>query len=699
MNRLHFYKPFLILHTILLAVGCGKSYESRVDDYLSVLAEEERCDTTVSYPAGVSLLGVATFEKRSIDVITENIVVIGNPNTNSTKLKNMSLGDPLPIPLPIRYAEISVYDVNNKKIQCGVTDQLGNYKAVDLISPLKIPNKKGTYKLRVSSRSYYVYNADPADFSYISVKQDKYRNELHSLISEFNLTGNTTVTVNLNAKARQTDSINIEAGAFNVMNSIQVAYDYVKMNTGTVNTKCLATKLNVFWKAGFNPMQYQSPEADPQTLGNTSYYLPLTKELYISGGQIGDLSLSNTDHFDDFAIIHELGHFVEDHCGQWVSTGGNHTLTSRIEPRLAWSEGWANYFSAHVIQSKIADLDYTLSNKLSVLSENNPTNFGWTYFFNSYGFSDSVQNIGNGDGLVIDFKKSGSDPGAYIATSYTGQEYDKVVPLTYPGEGHVREGAISRGFFKLTNSCGTYCATTPTTFENIWKSFDKITGSGSANTPFNGSDKVLEILKTTAGSWTSGLTSRNTVIESEALHLKSNGSFGSSPLQWPGYGNNLITGSTCNLSIQPRSDSTINRSSSDQRYSNHFYNIDFGLLAGLNSITVTFTKQTGSNTDHDLILFKSGYYFNDDYTCILLNGSCSSFVPNRNSTNEDVFVMNRLPSTTTSSTYSKTIYLNGINTAEKYLLDIRSWTAGLTISGLTEYSYSINSNLGGLCPQ
>lgn len=104
--------------------------------------------------------------------------------------------------------------------------------------------------------------------------------------------------------------------------------------------------------------------------------------------------------------------------------------------------------------------------------------------------------------------------------------------------------------------------------------------------------------------------------------------------------------------------------------------------------------------DHDLILFKPGYFFNDDYTCNGFNasGSCSGFTPNRNSTNSDVFVMNREPATTLNTTYSKTIYLNGISTNQKYLLDIRTWTAGISLGNNTDYSYVINSNLGILCP-
>lgn len=698
MTEKMFHKLLIFGFSSLFLTGCGLSYQSSIDHYSTLMAEEARCETSSIVTGGVSLIGTATFEKRTIDVVTETATT----SPYATTLKNMALSDPLPSTLPIKNAEISIFNSKNERIQCGRTDSSGYVKATDGVSTLKIPNVAGSYYLRVVSRSYIEYGA-PTNFIFISIKKDKYRNELHSLTANFTLTGSgTSIPINLVAKARQTESEGVEGGVFNILNTLQTGMDYIKTNTPGVNTECLSEKLNVYWKAGFNPMQYQFPDSDPATLGNTSYYSSQTKELYISGGQVGDMSLSNTDHFDDFAIIHESGHFIEDHCGQWTSPGGNHTLTSRIDPRLAWSEGWANYFAAHVIHDRLNDLDSTLTAKLAALTENTIVNKGWTYFFNSYGFSDSVQNIGNGDGFVIDFKRSGGDPGSYQFAPYTGQDFDKVSAGTYQGEGHTREGAISRGLFKLTNACGTYCSATPVLFVDVWKSFDRFTGTAFDDIPFQGADKVLEKLKTfVAGAWTTGSPSNNDVIEGEALHLKSNGTFGTSPLSWPGYATKLATGLSCSLKILPKPDSALNNSSSDQRYSNHFYTIDLSSLAGINQISVTFTKNAGNSMDHDLILFKPGYFFNDDYNCTGYNvsGSCTGFSPNRNSTNSDVFVMNREPATTLNTTYTKTIYLNGIDTTQKYLLDIRTWTAGTSPGNITDYSYSINSNLGALCPQ
>jgi hypothetical protein len=698
----HFIAP-LILFAIsaLFLPSCGSSFNSQLSVLATVAEEESLCLESTNYPTGVAIVGQAKFEKRTIEVTTEEVVTAGPPPTSLIKIKGMSLVDPLPLPLPIRYAEVSVYNSNNQRVQCGVTNSDGDFKALDFSSTLKIPSTPGTYKVRVVSRSYISYNGSSAEYSLLSVKQDKYKNQLHEVSQTISSQGSAAVTVNLLARARQSDSLDAEAGAFNILNSLLVAYDFIKTSTGGTDTTCLSSKLNVYWKAGFNPMQYENPEADPQTLGNTSYYLQASKELFISGGQLGDMSLSNTDHFDDFAIIHEFGHFVEDHCGQWTSPGGNHALVSRIDPRLAWSEGWSNYLAATIIKNKINDLDSSLLGKLATLTENSTSNNGWTYFFNSYGFSDSVQNIGNGDGFFIDLKKAGTDPGAYTFAPYTGQEFDKVQPITYPGEGHTREGAVSRGLFKVSNICTNTCATTPVTFNNIWKSFNTITGIGLEQKTFVSADQFVEKLKSliTNAVWTA-VEARNpkSVFENEAMHTVSDGVFGTSPKYWPGYARRLAIG-TCDLRIQPRSDSALNNSSSDQRYSNHFFTIDPTLLSGINQISVVFDHNSGSSVDHDVILFKPNYFFNDDYICSNSGSStCGSYTPYRGS-NSDIFVMNREPALTPGTSYTKNITLDGITQNKKYLLNLRAWTAGLSINSSTEYAYTINSNLGVLCPQ
>jgi hypothetical protein len=54
---------------------------------------------------------------------------------------------------------------------------------------------------------------------------------------------------------------------------------------------------------------------------------------------------SDPDGYDDLIIGHEYGHFVMDTYSRDNSPGEDHTLDPSI-PTLAWSEGWATFFSA-----------------------------------------------------------------------------------------------------------------------------------------------------------------------------------------------------------------------------------------------------------------------------------------------------------------------------------------------------------------
>jgi len=676
----------LMLSALVFAsLGCGSRYSSQASEYIAQSDEIPECNQEFTYTSGVILTGSASFYKRGTELVTQSV-------SGARKLKSMILGDPIATALPIQNAEIAVYNQDLKLVQCGLTDQTGQLKDLSGSGDLYIPNSAGTYTIRVLARSHYQYSG-PNDVLNVSIKKDIYKNEVHAIQTQTYSNGTSAQSVTLKAYARQTDSMEIEGGAFNILNNVQQAFDYIKLNTAGVDTTCLSNRINIYWKAGFNPMQYLNPNSDPATLANTSFYDSAEDKLFISGGQLGDISLSNTDHFDDFATVHELGHYIEKHCGLYTSPGGTHAIVVRIDPRLAWSEGWANYFATQVLSDRMSYLDPTMASKLTYANESS----GWTFFFNSSGFSDSYQNISNGLGFMIDFKRPGTDPGTYEFEPYTGRSFDIVQPNLYPSEGHTREGAISRGLFKITNACGTNCTATPTTFEEIWKGFDQITGVGSpaVAVPYVSSFNVLQNMKSRV-SW---ISANDTILNSEAL--SSDYSVAPSTTNWPGYGRKLGIGS-CSLSIQPRTDDpALTGTNSDQRYSNHFYSLDPSTLSGLTSLSVTFTYVSGTRVDHDLLLFKPNYFFNDDYRCTSVagDGTCSGTYVAQRTVTSDVVKYDRTSKVLTAP-YTKTLSnLNTLSANTIYMLNIRAYTPNISIGSSTLYNYTINSNLGQLCPQ
>lgn len=694
----------MVISFFMLAVSCSPIKNSLYQEYLSLKYEIEPCTTNYVYSQTINLNGLATYYKRGINLVVQN-----------QKLINMHLGDPMVEPLPIRGAEVAVYDWNKQLVQCGITNENGELKSLDE-DDLKIPITAGNYTVRVYSRvnKILTYTGKPDFEMNVSVKKDIYTNELYYLEDTVYNDGVTQPYAELTAYARQSESIEVNGGAFNILNAIYSGYDYIRANTGNVNTTCLNDKLNVYWKAGFNPFQYYYPDQDPSTLSSNSYYDQTEESLYITGGQLGDIAIARTDHFGDYVIIHELAHHIENKCGSLLSPGGTHAVLSRIDPRLAWSEGWANYFSAKVLFNDVSILLPEFRQKVQAQGL---LNTNWTYFFASEGFSDSVQNVGNGTGFMFDLKKDGKNPDSWQTGSFFGIPFDRVDPSKYPGEGHFREGAITRGLFKLTTACGVSgtcidsVSGTPIGFDSIWKSMDKISGLGSGSFPYKSSETFLEILKydyVGSGAWASSYKAFNEATTSEALHLFTDGAFTSGTgttavNRWIPYGTPLLSATVgaCPSGvyyIEPRPDDPVlTATNSDQRYSNHFYMVDLNQLSGLDTLTVSFTKQNsaGTNTEFDLLLFTEDYFFNGDYSCSAVsNGECTAYTASRTVTSE-VVKSDRRAGAITSKTLSG---LSDLDPTKRYLLNIRAYTANKSINNVTAYQYTITSGAQTLCP-
>jgi hypothetical protein len=79
----------------------------------------------------------------------------------------------------------------------------------------------------------------------------------------------------------------------------------------------------------------------------TSSYDPDEEDsaIYLLGEEDRD-----TDEFDPHVIIHEWGHYFEHQMSRADSFGGLHSLTDRLDPRVAFSEGWSNALSAAILK-------------------------------------------------------------------------------------------------------------------------------------------------------------------------------------------------------------------------------------------------------------------------------------------------------------------------------------------------------------
>jgi hypothetical protein len=125
------------------------------------------------------------------------------------------------------------------------------------------------------------------------------------------------------------------SGAFNILEMVQRANDTVRSADPTLTLP----GPTIFWSSK-NTNRYGSPAIG--LIGTTMFNLG-NNTAYI----LGDRS-TDSDEFDDPVIIHEYAHMLAAKFSRDDSPGGPHGLGDQLDPRVAWSEGWADFFSSVV---------------------------------------------------------------------------------------------------------------------------------------------------------------------------------------------------------------------------------------------------------------------------------------------------------------------------------------------------------------
>lgn len=97
--------------------------------------------------------------------------------------------------------------------------------------------------------------------------------------------------------------------------------------------------LNVGWSTQNRPAGGSIADGD---IGSSSYRrVGGVSTILILGAPDND-----PDEYDRHVNVHEFGHFIEDRISRSDSIGGSHSLSDRLDPRVAFGEGFGNAFSA-----------------------------------------------------------------------------------------------------------------------------------------------------------------------------------------------------------------------------------------------------------------------------------------------------------------------------------------------------------------
>ena len=496
--------------------------------------------------------------------VTNPIAVTGHADyyyrpTNIAGLSSTQglYGDP--VSAFIRYAEVAVYDSSGSVIQCGSTDSSGNFS-------VQIPKVNGSYSVGVLSRSPTGSAAVNA-----SVLEDIYASAPYQITASFTVaTASVSAAVGtLVAYARVSESAKVVGGAFFIFDNILYANERIRTLIG--DASFVAPKVQAYWKAGFNPYSYFGY---PSSLA--SFYVNGDRKLYILGGNNGDVKNTDTDHFDAAVIVHEYSHFLEDVYGRSESPGGSHNGNGIIDPRLAWSEGWANYLQAQLENGRY---------------------YAPGYYVDTIGFrGDSVEGSGASAGLG--FKVNLSEDGGTAS-------YDRV---SVAGEGTFRELSISRTLFKTTKSpasnvSGSRAAAIP--FLNLWNAFTStVSGFGTSSaTVFRSIGFFNEYMGAVLGGV--DLTNWSTNVLADEKQNPNRKDFADAVTK-----SGVACGTRDIIPVADGYDSA-GYAHSNWLLSNDFYSFYYSGV-GSQVIKLNYSEVGTQNIDLDLILWNTGFRYIDD---------------------------------------------------------------------------------------
>lgn len=225
---------------------------------------------------------------------------------------------------------VELLDDNNVVLATANTDNLGSYSfSVELNKPVKVRVKAQLLRTQLP-------------FWNFKVTDNTNGNNLYVMDGTLVAASEATAVRNLHAASGWTGTSYTQprvAAPFAILDSVFDGLERI----AAVNDKLVFSPLDLRWSV-------KNKAADGNLeLGEigTSFYGD--SAIYILGDENGD-----TDEYDRHVILHEWGHYLESEFSRSDSIGGDHMYGDKMDMRVAMSEGFANAFSAMMLD----DPDY-----------------------------------------------------------------------------------------------------------------------------------------------------------------------------------------------------------------------------------------------------------------------------------------------------------------------------------------------------
>ena len=238
------------------------------------------------------------------------------------------------------------YEATTQRPVRGVTVEAVNGSGTVLDSD--VTTSTGTYAvtvpagtdIRIQVEARYTQTT-PASWD-VRVIDNTNNDAPYVLAGSLSTSGTENSTRNLNAASGWTGTnatggytATRSAAPFVVLDSMVDAIDTVV----GVDPDVALPLLNVGWSENNRPTGGSIANGD---IGSSSYRrVGGVSTILILGAADND-----PDEYDRHVNVHEFGHFLEDRISRSDSIGGSHSLSQRLDPRVAFGEGFGNAFSA-----------------------------------------------------------------------------------------------------------------------------------------------------------------------------------------------------------------------------------------------------------------------------------------------------------------------------------------------------------------
>lgn len=236
-------------------------------------------------------------------------------------------------PMPARGVTVQAIDAGGNVVETDVTDISGNY-SLTVSSQTDVSVRVRAEMVQSATASWNVRVTDNTN-----------SNALYTVDGNLTSSGVTDSTRDILISAGWTGTNyvdNRQAAPFAILDSI---YDTF-IAFATVDPDINFPSFFIRWSENNRPADGE--EADGEI--RTSFYRGSTNEIFLLGAQDVD-----TEEYDPFVIIHEFGHYYENNFSRSDSIGGPHTLSSRLDARIAFGEGWASALVGMVRDNPIVE--------------------------------------------------------------------------------------------------------------------------------------------------------------------------------------------------------------------------------------------------------------------------------------------------------------------------------------------------------